>query len=63
MLDLRASAQQAAWRAARGWRRLPTDSGPAGVVMMGGLWLDVLGFVAVFAVVFVLVVACERDRH
>jgi hypothetical protein len=38
-------------------------SGPAGVVLMGGLWLDVLGFVAVFVVVFVLVAACERDRH
>jgi hypothetical protein len=30
---------------------------------MGGLWLDVLGFVAVFVVVFMLVAACERDRH
>jgi hypothetical protein len=33
------------------------------VVLMGGLWLDVLGFLAVFVVVFLLVVACEHERH
>ena len=30
---------------------------------MGSFWFNVLGFVAVLVIVFVLVVACEHDRH
>ena len=30
---------------------------------MGGFWLDVLGFVVVFLVVFMLIVSCEHERH
>jgi hypothetical protein len=32
------------------------------VVLMGGLLLDVLGFLVVCLIVFALVAACERDR-
>jgi hypothetical protein len=33
------------------------------VVLVGGFWLDVLGFLAVIVIVFVLVELCERERH
>ena len=63
MLALGASAHQAAWRAAHG-RRLRPDQRPGRmVVLMGGFWLDVLGFITVFIVVILLIVACEHERH
>jgi hypothetical protein len=40
---------------------LRTDQRPRDVLLM--TWLDLIGFIAVCTIVFMLVSLCERERH